>query len=74
MDEDEKCVFYPSAGTGGQVLAMNGTPSIEVSKMHSKWASFNRKEIYLLLTYYVQANKLREAVTKNVPFLLITIV
>ena len=30
VDEDEKCVFYPSSGAGGQVLAMNGIPSIEV--------------------------------------------
>ena len=30
VDDEEKCVFYPSSGAGGQVLAMNGVPSIEV--------------------------------------------
>lgn len=35
IDDTEKCVFYPSAAAGGQVLAMNGTPTIEVALIHS---------------------------------------
>ena len=34
IDDTEKCVFYPSAAAGGQVLAMNGTPTIEVVLSH----------------------------------------
>ena len=30
IDERDQCVYYPSSGAGGQVLAMNGIPVIEV--------------------------------------------
>ena len=31
IDERDQCVYYPSSGAGGQVLAMNGIPVIEVN-------------------------------------------
>jgi len=41
IDEEEHCMFYPSNGGGGEVLAMNGTPTIEVLMLISKAAANN---------------------------------
>ena len=30
IDERVQCVYYPSTGAGGQALAMNGVPALEV--------------------------------------------
>ena len=33
MDEKSQNIYYPTSGSSGQVLAMNGVPTIEVIKI-----------------------------------------
>ena len=39
IDEEAMSVYYPASGTGAQVLAMNGTPTIEVLLNKIYWHS-----------------------------------
>ena len=51
INERDQCVYYPSSGAGGQVLAMNGIPVIEVKT--SLW--FMIKTFFMYI--YTNINK-----------------